>query len=137
MVVLNFILRVIAKIGSCIDWARKRMARFFVILYAKYEFGKAMHKADQLYDKYKEMWYVTSEPFHPDRLTIYNRKRFKFEKPIWGWDGQLLTLTGLKWGCYYHTPDKAGNQAMKKHDIEVRRRYFIRERLIRSEVTLL
>ena len=108
---------------------RLRAARFFVRLWAVYNFKAAMRRADERYRRERTMIYVCEQPFKHNVLTTYNRNRFKLEKKAWGWNGMLLTLQSMKYGCYYHTPDKAGNQAMTKEDIELRREYFIRERL--------
>ena len=108
---------------------RRRWARRVVTRYAKREFHAAMRRADERYKHEHTMIYVCSQPFRPDVLTTYDRRRFKREKKVWGYQGILLTLTTLKVGCYYHTPDKAGNQRMKQKDIDVRLKYFINERL--------
>ncbi len=108
---------------------RKRLARYFVRLWAIYNFNKAMRKADERYEREHTMIYVCQQPFNQNVLTTYNRRRFKLEKKAWGWHGILLTLQSMKYGCYYHTPDRAGNQAMTEDDIKMRRNYFIGERL--------
>lgn len=113
----------------------KRLAVKVVTLYAKFLFKRAKEKADQLYEKNHEMYYVASQVFHPDTLTIYNRKRFKIEKEVFGYyHTRCLTLVSLKNGCYYHTPDKAGNQAMSQKEIERRKQYFIKERLHKAKL---
>lgn len=108
---------------------RLRLARYFVRLWAVFNFNQAMCRADERYAKEHTMIYVCQQPFNSKVLTTYNRRRFKLEKKAWGWHGILLTLQSMKWGCYYHTPDRAGNQAMTKEEIKVRREYFIMERL--------
>lgn len=114
------------------DWfynLRRRWARLIVTRYAKREFKAAMERADKRYKHEHTMIYVCSKPFQPDILTTYDRQRFKREKQVWGWAATLLTLQSLKFGCYYHTPDKAGNQKMTQKEIDIRLKYFIRERL--------
>lgn len=113
----------------------KRLAVKVVTVYANYLFRKAKERADNLYKKNHEMYYVASEVFHPNTLTIYNRKRFKIEKEVFGYyHTRCLTLVSLKNGCYYHTPDKAGNQAMSIAEIEKRRKFFIKERLKKAKL---
>lgn len=107
----------------------KKLAALCVTAYANLLFKTAMKKADRLYRENHQMYYVASQVFRPNVLTIYDRKKFKIEKVVLGFAARITTLQTLKNGCYYHTPDKAGNQAMTAHDIEVRRRYFVRERL--------
>lgn len=108
---------------------RRRWARRAVTRYAKREFYAAMRRADERHKHEHTMIYVCSKPFQPEVLTTYDRIRFKREKQVWGWHATLLSLQSLKYGCYYHTPDKAGNQRMKQKDIDIRLKYFIEERL--------
>lgn len=107
----------------------KRLAVVIVTAYAHYLFKKAKNNADAMYRKKPQMYYVASQVFKPNTLTIYDRNRFKREKRVFGRSAELLTLNSLKNGCYYHTPDTAGNQTMSEHDIDVARRYFVWERL--------
>ena len=119
-------------LGVIADWFRRirlNLARRAVTRYAKREFNAAMKRADERYKNEHTMIYVCSKPFQPDVLTTYDHNRFKHEKHVWGWHATLLTLQSLKWGCYYHTPDKAGNQKMTQKEIDIRLRYFINERL--------
>lgn len=114
---------------------RRRWARRVVTRYAKREFYAAKRRADERYKHEHTMIYVCSKPFDPSVLTTYDRARFKHEKQVWGWHATLLTLQSLKFGCYYHTPDRAGNQRMKQKDIDVRLEYFINERLELAKLT--
>lgn len=107
----------------------KKLAVYVVTAYARHLYKKARKSADALYKKHHRMYYVASRTFHPDELTIYDRYRFKAEKEVFGYAARLNTLVGLKHGCYYHTPDTAGNQAMTEREMEVARRFFIKERL--------
>lgn len=113
----------------------KKLAIYVVTAYARYLFRKAKEKADKLYAKKPQMYYVASQVFKPDSLTIYDKRRFKTERSCFGYyHVRLLTLISLKQGCYYHTPDTAGNQAMSQKDIDIRRKYFIRERLEKAKL---
>lgn len=113
----------------------KKLSTRVVTFYANYLFNKAKKKADALHEENKEMYYVASKVFHPNTLTIYNRRRFKIEKEAFGHHHtRCLTLVSLKNGCYYHTPDRAGNQAMTQKEIDRRRKFFIRERLVKAKL---
>ena len=112
----------------------KKLAIVVVTIYANYIYKKAVRMADERYAKEHTMIYVASKTFRPDYLTTYDRRRFKAEKQVFGYSARLLTLQTLKNGCYYHTPDTAGNQKMSKHDIEARRRYFVQERLKKAKL---
>ena len=107
----------------------KKLAAMVVTIYANHIYKKAVGIADRRYARERTMIYVASEAFHPDRLTTYDRRRFKIEKRVYGFHARLLTLQTLKNGCYYHTPDSAGNQAMSPAEKERRRLFFVAERL--------
>lgn len=112
----------------------KKLARVVVTIYARNLYSKAKRRADEMYRKKPQMYYVASQVFRPDVLTIYDRERFKTEKRVFGRAAILRTLVDLKYGCYYHTPDKAGNQAMSEKEMEVARLYFIKERLKKAKL---
>lgn len=110
------------------------LARFFVTLWATRTWEQAVRRADERHEKEKVMIYVASQTFRPDVLTTYDKWRFKVEKSVYGYHARTLSLQTLKNGCYYHTPDRAGNQAMSKEEIERRKRFFIRERLEKARL---
>lgn len=108
---------------------RRRLAKAVVTLYAKHLFDTERKKADRRHKKHGIMFYVASRPFNPRELTIYDKKRFKAEKHIFGYHARLLTLQTMKARCFYHTPDRAGNQAMPEKEVQFRRSAFIHDRL--------
>lgn len=107
----------------------KKLAAVFVTMYANYLYKMAVSAAEARHAKEHRMFYVASENFRPNKLTIYDRVRFKQEKQVFGYHARLLTLNTLYNGCYYHTADRAGNQKMSKREKERRRLYFVQERL--------
>lgn len=107
----------------------KKLAAVFVTMYANYLYKTAVRSADALWAEEHRMFYVASENFRPNRLTIYDRDRFKAEKRVFGFHARLLTLNSLRNGCYYHTPDRVGNQRMSEREKERRRLFFVKERL--------
>lgn len=112
----------------------KKLAVVVVTFYGNYIYKKAVKAADERHRREHQMIYVASENFRPDVLTTYDRKRFKIEKRVFGYHARLLTLQTLKTGCYYHTPDTAGNQGMSEEEKERRRLFFIRERLEKARL---
>lgn len=112
----------------------KKLAVVVVTFYGNYIYKKAVKAADERHRREHQMIYVASENFRPDVLTTYDRKRFKIEKRVFGYHARLLTLQTLKAGCYYHTPDTAGNQGMSEEEKERRRLFFIRERLEKARL---
>ena len=113
---------------------RKKIAAWLVTLYAKWLFDSARRKADKRYEVQRTMIYVAHDLFNENVLTTYDKRLFKSIKHNSGSAMDLMTLQSLKHGCYYHTPDRAGNQAMTPEDAERRRRYFIRERLEKAKL---
>lgn len=122
------------KFLSFLKSLRKRLAIIIVTAWADYTFDKARRKADERHAEEGWMIYVASQPFRSDRLTTYDRIRFKAHKAVWGFHGRLLTLETLKNGCWYHTADTAGNQAMSEREIERRRKAFIKDRLVAAKL---
>lgn len=112
----------------------RRLAIIVVTAWANYTYRKVVEMADREHAMKHTMIYVASKNFRPDQLTTYDRARFKAEKQVFGYAARLLSLQTLKNGCYYHTPDKVGNQEMSEHDKEVRRRFFIEERLQKAKL---
>lgn len=112
----------------------KKLAVVIVTIYANHLYKQAVRIADERYRKEHRMIYVASRNFRPDLLTTYDRDRFKFEKKVFGYHARLLTLQTLKHGCYYHTPDTAGNQAMTQEEKEARRLFFVQERLRKAKL---
>ncbi len=122
---INTMKKILKKLKSI----RRNLAVLFVTAWANYIYKTTMRKADERHRREGWMIYVVSEPFRTNRLITYNRAGFKRAKGLWGYHGRLLTLQTLKNECWYHTPDTAGNQAMDKRAIEIRRKAFIRNRL--------
>lgn len=110
----------------------RKLAAVVVTFYANRIYNQAVKVADERHEREGIMIYVASQTFNPDRLTTYNRWQFKAEKAAFGYLARRLTLQTLRAGCYYHTPDTAGNQAMSERERERRRLFFVRERLMKA-----
>ena len=80
-------------------------------------------------DKSNCMVYLACNSFRPDHLVTYTKAQFKVEKRVYGVFARLLTMNTLKRGCYYHTADKWGNNGLSRHEKEIRRKAFVKERL--------
>ena len=104
-------------------------AVFVVTLWAKHMYKKGVKMADERHKREKVAVYLASANFYPDKLQTYTKRQFKVEKHVFGYHARLLTMTTLRRGCYYYTPDAYGNNAMTPREREVKRRYFIKERL--------
>lgn len=112
----------------------RRIAALVVTVYANRIYKQAVENADKRHKAEKVMIYVASATFQPDKLVTYDRWQFKAEKATFGYLARRLTLQTMKAGCYYHTADTAGNQAMTDREKERRRLAFIRERLMKAKL---
>ena len=119
---MNFFKKILRKIF-------RRPAILFVTLYANHIYQKGVKMADERHAREHKMIYLAKENFRSGMLTTYDKRRFKTEKRVFGHHARLLTMTTLKRGCYYHTPDAFGCNGMSEESIEKRRQYFVRERL--------
>lgn len=105
------------------------LAVLIVTMYARRIYNRGVRLADERHRREHQTIYLASQTFHPDRLTTYDKIRFKAEKQAWGFHARLLTMNALRRGCYYHTPDRFGNNGLDPKEKEIRRRAFIKERL--------
>ena len=118
----NFIKRVYKRIT-------RKPAIIFVTWYAKLLFDQGVEAAERRRIKENTIIYLAADSWHPNKLMTYNKLQFKAEKRIYGISAQLITMNTLRRECYYYTADKFGQNGMSAHDIEVRKKAFIRERL--------
>lgn len=120
-------------------WYRSRtvMRRLFrrpliliVTAWANLTYRRASEVADRRHVKERVMIYVAENPWRRGRLETYDRWQFEAQKSVFGrFATRRLTLQTLKNGCWYHTPDTAGNQALASGERETRRLAFVRDRL--------
>ena len=107
----------------------RKPAILFVTLWAKRTYKQGVAAAEKRHQDEGETIYLAADSFKPDRLVTYNKWQFKIEKHAYGMAARLLTMNTLRSGCYYHTADRMGGNAMLKRDIETRRKAFVKERL--------
>jgi len=117
------------KILNYIKWPFRRLAVIVVTAWADKLFRDGVAMADKRHKAEGDTIYLAARLFRTDLMTTYNRDEFRAFKRACGQKARLMTTTTLKNGCYYHTADKAGNNAMSERDKEIRRRFFIKERL--------
>lgn len=107
----------------------RKPAIFFVTLWANRTYRQGVAAAEFRHSEEGEMIYLAADAFRPDRLVTYDKAQFKMEKRVFGVAAHLLTMNTLRSGCYYHTKDRFGGNGLTKHDAEIRRKAFIKERL--------
>lgn len=107
----------------------RRPAIILVTWWANIAYKKGVEAANHRSAREKKVIYLASETFHPDRLVTYSKEQFKAQKRAFGYHARLLTMQTLSQRCYYHTADQFGKNGLGKHEIETRRRAFIKERL--------
>ena len=117
------------KILNYIKWPFRRLAVIVVTAWANHLYKQGVAMADERHKREGDTIYLAARLFRTDRMTTYNRDEFRAFKRACGQKARLHTTTTLKNGCYYHTPDRAGNNGMSERDKEIRRRFFIKERL--------
>lgn len=122
-------MNIFKKIIYYIKWPFRRLAILVVTAWANILYKQGVAMADARHKREGGTIYLASKLFRTDQMTTYNREEFRLFKRQLGQKARLHTVTTLKNGCYYYTPDKAGNNGISKRDKEIRRRFFIKERL--------
>lgn len=113
----------------------RRLAIVFVTMYARHIYKKGVEAAELRHKREGKTIYLASDTFRSDHLVTYNKQQFKAEKKVYGNSPrQLVTMNALRFGCYYHTADQFGKGGLSKRDIEIRRKAFVKERLIFSKL---
>lgn len=108
----------------------RKPAIIIVTLYAKHVYRQGVQAAEERHRREGCTVYLASNSFRPDHLVTYTKPQFKAEKKVYGTAARLLTMNTLRYGCYYHTADRYGNGALKPAQVEIRKKAFIRERLL-------
>lgn len=105
------------------------LAVFVVTLWANLLWKQGIEMAKRRHKEEGWQVYLASKTFLPEELTTYTKNQFKVEKRAFGYHARLLTMTTLKRGCYYYTPNQYGQDGIDEKDEERRRRFFVKERL--------
>lgn len=105
------------------------LAVFVVTLWANRLWKQGLEMANERHRKEGVQVYLASKTFLPEELTTYTKRQFKVEKRAFGYHARLLTMTTLKRGCYYYTLNQYGTDGISKKDEELRRQFFVKERL--------
>lgn len=112
---------------------KTRVAGKIVTRYYSRAYEKAVAKADARHAKEGEMIYVIDHFVRGELLSTINRKQFrKIKHAAQELHKNELFRSGsyntdmLKEQCWYHTPDRGGNNALSAKEREVRRIAFIR-----------
>ena len=104
----------------------KRLAAMVVTAYGNRIYKKAVKAAEERHSKEGEMIYVSNGVINGTVLRTYNRKQFRNAKRILGINSKMLTCTKLKAAAWYHTANRAQQDAMTPRDKELRRLAFIK-----------
>ena len=107
----------------------RKPAILMVTLWARRTFRQGVEAAEKRHRQEKETIYLAADSFHPDRLVTYSKVQFKIEKRVYGMAARLLTMNTLRSGCYYHTADRFGGNGLSEHQVNIRRKAFVKERL--------
>ena len=107
----------------------RKPAIIVVTIYAKHIYDEGVKAAEERHRKEGCAIYLAANSFRPDHLVTYNKVQFKREKRVYGTAARLLTMNTLRFGCYYYTADHFERGGMDKHEVEIRRKAFVKERL--------
>lgn len=105
-------------------------AVILVTLYTKLLYNMGVEAAERRSRQERKMIFLTEDTFRPNRLVTYDREQFKAHKRAFGVSARLITMNTLRAGCYYHTADGFGRNAMDEREKTIRKKAFIKERLI-------
>lgn len=112
----------------------KRVAKYFVILYANRIYNNRVKLADKLHSKNRTRYYVALDYSNSKNLLVMNRKGFRNLKRIFQiYDPAQGTLK-LKEGAFYFTPDAKGNGPLLPVEKEARRLAFVKYMLDRARL---
>ena len=112
----------------------RKPAIILVTIYAKYIYRQGVEAAERRHAMEGNTVYLAANSFRPDHLVTYNNTQFKIEKHVYGMAARLLTMNTLRRGCYYHTADRFGANGMSDHDVQIRKKAFIKERLQKAKL---
>lgn len=111
----------------------KRIRRFFrklaimvVTAYGNRIYRKAVKAAEERHARDKEMIYVSNGVINGTVLRTYNRSEFRRAKRILHVYNKQYSVTALKEAAWYHTANRAEQDAMTPRDRELRRKAFIK-----------
>jgi hypothetical protein len=107
----------------------RKPAILFVTLYANHIYKEGVAAAKRRRLREGCTVYLAASSWRPDHLVTYTKPQFKREKKVYGVAARLLTMNTLRAGCYYHTPDRYGMNAMEEKEVKIRRKAFVKERL--------
>ena len=121
----------------------KKIAGLLVTWYYNRLYRKAVRLADEQHAKDHDTYYVIDHLFKGQTLSVVNRRTFRMMKH----DAQRWTnpnyemyyskdynISLVKEGCWYRTPDRAGNNGLSRREIEVRRLALVRIGLVKAKL---
>lgn len=94
---------------------------FILYPYRRLLLNAAIAKADSLYAKYGERFYVTWAA--DDRLTVINRKQFRIMKAH-NYISKKAFISDLLRESLYFTPDRGGNSPITPHVLAMKRKMY-------------
>lgn len=121
----------------------KKIAGILVTWYYSRLYKKAVSMADKAHEEKGETFYVIDHLYKGQLLSVVNRKMFRQMKH----DAQRWTnpsyemyymkdynISLVKEGCWYHTADRSGYNAMSEQQKEIRRLALVRIGLVRAKL---
>lgn len=111
----------------------RKMALYVATAYANRIYRKAVKAAELRHQQEQQMIYVASDPIDSSILRTYNRQEFRNVKRILKKTTDF-NISILKAGCWYHTANKIGADALSEREKEIRRLAFVKTRLLAAKL---
>ena len=110
----------------------KKIAGYFVTIYANKLYQKAVKEAEKVHAELGERIYVASSLSDISKLVILNRDKFrKMKRSLFI---QKHYISNLMEGAWYYTADRSGKNGLAPADKEARRIAFINHLLERAKL---
>lgn len=114
----------------------KKLAVLVVTAYAKHIFKEAVEKAEEKRKRTGCTIFVISNQFNvKGKLLVLTYKEYcDIRDYVVGAPRIKYSFVRLKESCWYHTSDKYGANGLDAHSLEIRKRAFIKDCLLKANL---
>lgn len=105
-----------------------KLRRFFVVMYAKHIYNKAVKKADKMHKLNGHRYFVMMSNDRKSLIVLCRKEFREMKRRLMFKDG----IQELKFGSIYYTPTAGETEEMREVDKIARKVFFIRDILKRS-----
>lgn len=123
------------KIIAKIKGFTRRLAIYFVTIYANRIYRRAVESADKRHEELGETIYVANGVANAKILRTYTRAEFRRVKRLMHiYKSDKFTIPEFRKGCWYHTPDRSEKNALSPQEKELRRLAFVKLLLMNAKL---